>query len=359
MREENVAGQAETVDPAADRGVPSGVGTSPVPPDAVANIITTIEELELLAPEWSALWDRCTAATTFQRPEWLLAWLHLFRPDSLWTVEIRRGGQLVGLVPLFLDDDSLYPIGAGITDYLDVLFDVAETASVVDAFYTLLRERRGEWSSLDFEQLRPLSPIFSATAFQGLVIETDEENASPVLTLPESGDLHGVMSGGHLKNLRYARRQMARAGNVEWILADAGTLDELLEALFRTHAARWGMRGEEGMLMGDEIQSFHREAARGLLRRGVLRLYGLRFNGRLVGALESFFEKDSAYFYLHGFEPDVARFSPGIQLVGRFIDDAVERGIRRIDFLRGREEYKYRWGAKDMPTYRRRVKSEG
>jgi CelD/BcsL family acetyltransferase involved in cellulose biosynthesis len=333
--------------------------TPPGPADVVAGIITTIEALELLAPEWSALWERCPTATTFQRPEWLLPWLHLFRPDSLWTVEIRRGGQLVGLVPLFLDEESLYPIGAGITDYLDALFDETQTASAIDAFYTLLCERRGEWSSLDFEQLRPLSPLFSATAFEGLVIETVEENASPVLTLPENGDLREVMSTGHLKNLRYARRQMERAGKVEWVLADRGTLDELLDALFRTHAARWGMRGEEGMLMGDEIQSFHREVALGLLDRGVLRLYGLRFDSRLVGALESFFERDSAYFYLHGFEPAVARFSPGIQLVGHFIDDAVDHGIRRIDFLRGREEYKYRWGAKDVPAYRRRVKGEG
>jgi len=332
----------------------ANVMTAPV----VANIVTTIEALETLAPEWSALWDRSPGATTFQRPEWLLAWLHLFRPDSLWSVELRSDGRLIGLVPLFLDDGSLYPIGAGITDYLDAIFDGAATASAVEAFYSTLRERRGAWSSLDIEQLRPQSPLMAATASEGLAIETVEENASPVLTLPESGSLHEVMSSRHLKNLRYARRQMERAGNVEWILADRTTLDELLEALFRTHAARWGMRGEEGMLMGDEIQSFHREVARGLLERGVLRLYGMRFDGRLVGALESFFEKDSAYFYLHGFEPEVARFSPGIQLVGRFIDDAAERGIRCIDFLRGREEYKYRWGAKDMPTYRMRIRPE-
>jgi CelD/BcsL family acetyltransferase involved in cellulose biosynthesis len=334
---------------------PAGVATLS---DLVSrpNVLTTIEELEALAPEWSDLWDRCPGATTFQRPEWLVPWLHLFRPESLWTVEIRSEGRLAGLVPLFLDEDSLYPVGAGITDYLDALIDREAGRSAVDAFYGVLRDRRGEWSTLDFEQLRPLSPLFEATSFQGLLMETAEENASPVLTLPESGDLHKRMSTGHLKNLRYARRQMERAGKVEWVLAGPDNVDALLDALFRTHAARWGMRGEEGMLMGDEIQSFHRQVARGLLQRGVLRLYGLRFDGRLAGALESFFEKDAAYFYLHGFEPEVARFSPGLQLVGRFIDDAVERGIRRIDFLRGREAYKYRWGAKDMPTYRRRIR---
>jgi CelD/BcsL family acetyltransferase involved in cellulose biosynthesis len=321
-----------------------------------ATVVTTIDALEVLVPEWSDLWDRSAAPTTFQRPQWLLPWLHLFQPESLWSVELRRDGCLVGLVPLFLDDGSLYPIGAGITDYLDALVDESVKAACIDACYALFLERREEWTSLDFEQLRPLSPLYAATEFDGLIIETVEENASPVLTLPDAGDLRVVMSSGHLKNLRYARRQMERAGRVEWVLADAGSIDEVLDALFRTHAARWGMRGEEGMLMGDEIQSFHREVARGLLAAGILRLYGLRFNGRLVGALESFFEKDCAYFYLHGFEPDVARYSPGLQLVGRFIDDAVDRGIRRIDFLRGREAYKYRWGAKDVPTYRRRMR---
>jgi CelD/BcsL family acetyltransferase involved in cellulose biosynthesis len=321
---------------------------------ADVEILRSIPDHEALAREWTALWQRSPNATTFQRPEWLLAWLHLFQPESLWSVVLRRGSRLVGLVPLFVEEGVLFPIGAGVTDYLDGLFDQSEPDAAA-AFADFLRSG-GEWESLDFEQLRPGSPLLSESLFAGLQREVIAENCSPVLQLPASRDLREVVSSGMLKNLRYARRQLEKAGRVEWLVADESNLGELLDALFRTHASRWEMKGESGMLAGDEIQSMHREVAAGLLKRGVLRLYGLRLEGRLVGALESFFEAGTAYFYLHGFEPEIARFSPGAQLVGRFIEDAVERGVRTVDFLRGQEPYKYRWGAKDMQTYRLRLR---
>jgi CelD/BcsL family acetyltransferase involved in cellulose biosynthesis len=316
-------------------------------------LLESIEDLERIRDAWTDLWSRSPRATTFQRPEWLLAWLHLFRPEVLRTVALWRGPRLVGLVPLFAEDGVLFPVGAGITDYLDGLFENDEP-ELVAAFWDVASSVR-DWESLDFEQLRQASPLLGPPGGGGLVQEVIEENASPVLVAPADGDLREVLSNRHLKNLRYARRQLERAGNVEWIVAEEASLGDLLDALFRTHAARWEMKGQSGVL-GEEIQALHREAAAGLLERGVLRLYGLKLDGRIAGALESFFESDCAYFYLHGFEPGVARYSPGLQLIGRFVDDAMARGIRTIDFLRGREDYKYRWGAADVPTYRLRVR---
>jgi hypothetical protein len=34
---------------------------------------------------------------------------------------------------------------------------------------------------------------------------------------------------------------------------------------------------------------------------------------------------------------------------------AIDEGAAEFDFLRGREAYKYRWGARDLLTYRRRL----
>jgi CelD/BcsL family acetyltransferase involved in cellulose biosynthesis len=44
-------------------------------------------------------------------------------------------------------------------------------------------------------------------------------------------------------------------------------------------------------------------------------------------------------------------------LVGCAIEAAAEEGAREFDFLRGREAYKYRWGARDRPTFGRRLRS--
>jgi CelD/BcsL family acetyltransferase involved in cellulose biosynthesis len=37
--------------------------------------------------------------------------------------------------------------------------------------------------------------------------------------------------------------------------------------------------------------------------------------------------------------------SPGVVLIARTIEDAIARGFRRYDFLRGEEPYKYGFGA--------------
>jgi CelD/BcsL family acetyltransferase involved in cellulose biosynthesis len=106
------------------------------------------------------------------------------------------------------------------------------------------------------------------------------------------------------------------------------------------------------VLADPAIQSFHEVAAPQLLERGVLRLYGLRLNGRIIASLYTLFARDTACFYLQGFDPDYARFSPGTQLLGSVIADAVREGKHRIDFLRGREPYKQHWGAAESSTFR-------
>lgn len=39
-------------------------------------------------------------------------------------------------------------------------------------------------------------------------------------------------------------------------------------------------------------------------------------------------------------------------MVARYVERAIERGLRTVDFLRGDEPYKYEWGAADEPIQR-------
>ena len=51
-------------------------------------------------------------------------------------------------------------------------------------------------------------------------------------------------------------------------------------------------------------------------------------------------------------DPDARELSPGVLMVERYMRRALERGIGRLDFLRGDEPYKYEWGAVDEPIQR-------
>jgi CelD/BcsL family acetyltransferase involved in cellulose biosynthesis len=69
-----------------------------------------------------------------------------------------------------------------------------------------------------------------------------------------------------------------------------------------------------------------------------------------VSVVYGFITHGTASFYLGGFAPDLAQLSPGTLAIGDAIERSVLAGARELDFLRGREPYKYQWGARDRPT---------
>jgi CelD/BcsL family acetyltransferase involved in cellulose biosynthesis len=105
------------------------------------------------------------------------------------------------------------------------------------------------------------------------------------------------------------------------------------------------------------VRRFHRDVAHGLVAAGLLRLSALRLDGRIAAVFYGFTAHGRAYYYLGGFDPDFERFSPGTMIVGRAIEDAVREGASELDFLRGREPYKYAWGAQDRPSWSLRARA--
>ena len=319
--------------------------------------INTLAMLTQLAPEWNQLLSRCPRATPFQRPEWLLPWIEAFHTRQLRVVEVRNGGELVGLAPMFAyksgDERVLAPIGAGISDYLDwpILPDY-EPAAIPQILACFENMRDPAWERMDLLDLPPGSPLRNL-AFASWRSEHAVHDVCPVLQLPPTlAELSKVIPKRQRRNLRTARNRILRAGNVEIEVATRATLHEFLEALLQLHTTRWNEAGTSGVLAEETVKTFHRRAAPLLLDAGVLRLYGLRLDRNLIATLHTFWEREAVYLYLQGFHPAYGEFSPGMQIVAAVIQDAVREGKKMIDFLRGRENYKYVWGANDQPTFR-------
>jgi CelD/BcsL family acetyltransferase involved in cellulose biosynthesis len=185
-----------------------------------------------------------------------------------------------------------------------------------------------------------------------------ESDPCPVLTLPDTAEALALhVSRSLLHNLAYYRRRAARSGSVRAELADARSLDEIHAALVRLHGARWSRRGMPGVLADDMVRRWHADAMHGLLDLGVLRLHALRLDGRIIAACYVLQDRKRpgarAYYYLGGFDPAYERLSPGTIVIAHAVEEAIREGAATFDFLRGREPYKYLWGAADRPTYRR------
>jgi len=312
-----------------------------------ARWLTGDGDLDALAPDWAALWAAAPGALPFQSPAWLLAWWRAFRPGRPWVLELRRDGRLAGVLPLYEDGGTLRLLGAGTTDLQDALLDATLFPAVTEALRTLGAALPG--ATLDLFDVMQGSALLDVPLPPGWREERRECDVCPVM------DLTRPLPAGAERNLRHARARAERAGGLSVERADADSLPALLDALFRLHGARWAGRGEAGVLASPEVRAFHRAAAAGLLAAGALRLTALSLGGRLAAVHYGLRHRGRAFYYIGGFDPGMAPVGPGTLAVGHAIEEAVGEGAREFHFLRGREPYKYRWGAGDRVTVRRLV----
>ncbi|HWE93540.1 MAG TPA: GNAT family N-acetyltransferase [Tepidisphaeraceae bacterium] len=340
----------------------------------VVEEITTVDALERLSQEWSALWAEDMRATPFQSPEWLIPWWRHVGRGTLWVLALRdrsASGRLVGVVPwyVFVEPDTtkrqIFPFGIATTDYLDGVFAAGWEARCVEAALAHLDAHSGRWDECELPQLRPRSPLLSQPAPTGWTDTMEESDPCPAVALAATSDGPAApLPRSIVQNLAYYRRRAQRAGLLRAEVAHDGNLQELFEAWFRLHGARWSVRDQAGVLSGDAVRRWHADALPGLLALGALRLHALRLDGKIIAvchvlASDGRRHERAHYYYLGGFDPEYSALSPGTLLVGHAIDEAVREGADVFDFLRGREAYKYRWGARDRRTYRRRLRHAG
>ena len=315
--------------------------------------IESVDELDSIYADWLALWSSLPAATPFQSPDWLIPWWKHFGAGRLRVLVLLNKERVVGIAPLFLDSAlRLHLVGTGNTDYLDLLAADPECASLT--FKHLCKDRA--WNEIDFENLRTESSLLATPSCSEMSEYIEEQDVCPVLSLPGSVDEFTSSLPRQLQhNLNYYRRKLARLGHVKIEQANENNFAELFEALLSLHEARWRMNALPGVLCDAEVRDFHHEAACSLLSHDALRLYGLRLDTRIIASLYAFHHGPCTYYYLSGFDPEFRQYSPGTLLVAHAIHEAIREGDVSFDFLRGPEEYKYRWGATDRTIYRKQV----
>jgi CelD/BcsL family acetyltransferase involved in cellulose biosynthesis len=320
--------------------------------------IRSAEALAALVPEWWGLWRRSSAATPFQAPGWLLPWWKAFAPGDLLGVAARLGEHLVGLALFYVETGPLgrriLPLGISVSDYLDILADDDCADAVCAALVRYFDELPFAWDAWELTELAPPATALRLGAPGGWIDLTDTVSACPVLTLPaRGGDIDAAVPARKRRDVRAAWHRARRRGAVEITTTTLDTSGEALAALVALHRARWRSKGEGGVMADPRVQRFHAESIRIMIEAGVARLYTLRIAGRIAGVYYGFHHDCAAYGYLMGFDPEFDFESPGTILIDHAIRQAIGEDAREFHFLRGREKYKYQWGARDRWNRRR------
>lgn len=319
-------------------------------------IIREAHELAALQPQWWELWRRA-AAPPFLSPAWLLPWWQVFHPGELHSVAVSHGPRLIALALLYCDRGRLLPVGIALSDYLDVLVDSAE-AQALPALAQGVRELP-DWEECSLEELPPGAAALAMPAPDGCGDAARPQSACPVLPLPRSIERLGtVIPAQRLRKLRMARHRAERRGGFAIENVGSEGLGRFLRELVRLHRARWQDKGGSEALRGGLVEDFLAATTPQLAASGLGRLALLHLGGRCAGAYYGLSSGPRAYAWLAGFDPEFSYESPGSLLIAHAIESAVGEGCAEFHFLRGRERYKYEWGAVDRWSVRRLLSRE-
>jgi len=312
--------------------------------DSLALELERVDDVAILQDEWAALAER--SGNVFGTPEWIGTWWrHFGRGRELVLSTCRdAGADLVAVLPLYVWRRRPLRIlrflghGAG-----DELGPVCAREDRPRAAAALLEVLAGERFDVLLAELLPQAGAWTSLLPGSRRLTT---TGSPLLHL--QGMTWERILAGCSSNLRQRARRLERAlrrkHDVRFRLADdparlAGDLD----LLFRLHAARWGSAGSTFLA----TEQFQREFAALAAARGWLRLWFLELDGIARAAWLGFRFAGAECYYQAGRDPDWDRSSVGFVLLVHTMRAAVEDGASEYRFLRGGEDYKYRFATAD------------
>jgi CelD/BcsL family acetyltransferase involved in cellulose biosynthesis len=289
--------------------------------------------------------------------------------DAILRTRMRGAGHAAPLTPVAPDRKAVFFGASYHADYATVLARPADLPAVARAVADALGARAipgdehpDPWDVVDLRRLRCGDPAADelATAFgahlasDGWTVVREREEVCPILDLAPGLDFEGYLGTLGKKERHEVRRKIRRAeaaGGVrlERSTDPVGDLDEFVNL----HQKKWG---EDGLFPPTQGGAQSRAFFRGLFEHcgptGLIALQFLTVGGRRIAAGVWFDDGETLYFYNAGVDPDARDLSPGVLLVARSIEMALQVGRLRFDFLRGDEPYKYGWGATDVPIQR-------
>jgi GNAT acetyltransferase-like protein len=280
-----------------------------------------------------------------------------------------RHGSPADLTPVPPTAKAVYFGASYHADYATILAAPDDLPDVADALAegmcaeSLDNEAHpAPWDAIDLRRLRSADPAGAALAkafgareiAEGWILNLELEDVCPVAALPEGADIDAFLATLGKKERHEIRRKVRRAeaaGVLDFVESPDPLAD--LEAFIDFHQAKWGADGLfPDTPGGAESRVMFRRMFELFGADGPLRLSFLTVDGRRIAA-SVFFETDDAILYYNaGLSPEARSLSPGVVMVERLVQRALETGKRRFDFLRGNEPYKYEWGAVDEPIQR-------
>jgi CelD/BcsL family acetyltransferase involved in cellulose biosynthesis len=334
--------------------------------------IRSLTEFIALEKEWNELLSVSASHVPFLRHEYLTAWWQglgggEWKQGELFVVLARReDGQLAGIAPLFLTNNregqpALMLIGSiEISDYLDVIASPGDLPAFSKALLGYLASQPEPGTrQLDLYNLLESSPTIPAlqAAAEKLGWNTSLEPLQHCPYIPLPGDWEKYLCGIDKKQRHEIRRKTRRADEyylpLSWYLLQDG---DRLEAETDEFLKLMAHDAEKAKFLTHEMRAQMHAIIQAAYKAGWLQLAFIEVNGEKVAGYLNFDYMNHIWVYNSGLDFGYSELSPGWVLLARLLQWANEHQRTSFDFMRGDEEYKYRFGALDRRVMRLTVR---
>lgn len=307
--------------------------------------------------EWRQL-AAASGVSPFLSWEWQSTWNNSFGSDGEpFILKTYRGNELIGIFPLRQQKKRLLGmrlkrlgfIGeeTGGADYLDLIAKPEDRLQVLSSNLAFLKEN----GHIDLLCLDNMASVSQTAQFLRALSKTDEalryresqSSVCPKIDL-SLGWPSILKQGKRSSNFKRRLKQIEKMPNFQFRSVTApDEMGPAFERFLVLHEKRWLSDGGSELSGHPKLIAFQRDVVREMVDTGLLRFDELWIEGECRASVYGFDDGQTFYYYNAGYDPEWARFSVGLVLIGLSIRHAVERGNKVYDFLRGEETYKFDW----------------
>ncbi len=338
------------------------------------NIIKDTQTWDNIEPEWNRLMQKCASRVPFLEHAYLKAWWTTrgggeWNPDQtqLQIITAEQDGHLVGIAPFFKgqnrqDQPSLMFLGCvEVSDYLDFIVSAGDLPEFIPALLEYLKlVDDPAFKLLDLYNLPDATPsiplLQQGAQSTGWNFTLEKLQSSPYITLP--GDWETYLANLDKKQRHEIRRKLRRVdeeSETSWYFV---TEPKALESETRAFLDMMALDPEKKAFLTQLMQDHILNTTQLAMTHGWLHLAFLKINAQKAAAYLSFQYDQRLWIYNSAWNLQFAQYSPGWILLAKIVQWGMENGINELDFMRGDESYKYKFGGVDRFVMQARLQRD-
>lgn len=262
----------------------------------------------------------------------------LFKEKSFW-------------LPLLVKKNSLglricESCGHGFADY----FDLSGLSEV--SLHSFWQNQSGnQWDLMIlYNIVPPLSTgqfINSLTGENEVFVRRFFVDISPFLRIEQTWDKFFSTKGRKFRyNLNRAERKLDEMGGLKVVhCITPDVIEQNINKAFEIHSKRWEGRYSSSRFSKPDWQGFYKDLAIAFAENGWMDLVFLEVGCKPIAFSYGFIFNDKYYFYVTAIDPDPTyeKYSPGMILIKRLLQEAFNKDLEEFDFMLGDEAYKRIW----------------